>query len=159
MMVSCSNSKSTTSSTSSKDKKSEVKSTALAPCIFYKTRADYRMNVPVILSEDKTRIVSYPDVIDIRNQGGAAYPSELVNGYLLDNRGIGPTVAFLSYTYDDYAKLKKTPSMDDLMSHIIDKDPVTEMYRCGTRNNEVDWVSEMKRAIEIGKMASFIRIK
>lgn len=157
IMVSCS--QSVTHSTSGNDKKPAAKVTALAPCIFYKTKADYRMNVPVILSEDKTRIVSYPDVLDIRKQGELVYPVELVNGFLLDNRGIGPAVAFLSFTYDDYSKLKSTPSMVELMNHIIDKDPVTEMYRCGTRNNAVDKVSELNHALETGKMTGFIRIK
>jgi hypothetical protein len=157
IMVSCS--KPVSSTTSVKDNKPPAKMAALSPCIIYKTKADYRMNVPVTLSEDKTRIVSYPDILDIRNQGGSVYPTELVNGFLLDNRGIGPNVAFLSYTYDDYSRLTRTPSMVELMNHIIDKDPVTEMYRCGTRNNTADWVSQLKHAIETGKMAGFVRIK
>lgn len=158
MIIVCCSRKATSPSTV-KEKKPPVKTAALAPCIFYKTRSDYRMNVPVMMSDDKTRIVSYPDILDIRKQGAAVYPDVLTNGFLLDNRGIGPAVAFLSYTYDEYSKLNRTPSMNELMNHIIDKDPLTEMYRCGTRTNEVDWVSELKHALEIGKMAGFVRLK
>ena len=34
--------------------------------IVYKTKVDYNNFVPIILSEDKTEIISYPDPIDVK---------------------------------------------------------------------------------------------
>ena len=42
---------------------------ASPPVIVYKTRNDYFDKVPVILSEDKTRIVSFPDPLDLKING------------------------------------------------------------------------------------------
>ena len=35
------------------------------PLVIYKTKKDYSKNIPVILSDDRTKVVSYPDVKDI----------------------------------------------------------------------------------------------
>ncbi|MFZ4401621.1 MAG: hypothetical protein ACOYO1_16440 [Bacteroidales bacterium] len=102
----------------------------IAPVIIYKTNADFYSNVPVILNDEKTDIVSYPDVKDVFYNGQLAYPTRLENGYLLDNRGIAKNVAFLKYTYEAYSKLQSTPSKEQLMDMIISKDPLRELYNC-----------------------------
>ena len=33
-------------------------------------------------------------------------------------------------TYQEYSKLKKSPSVPELKELIIEKDPITEMYSC-----------------------------
>ena len=88
--------------------------------IVYRTSGNYINNVPVILDETKTSLVSYPDPVDVRNN---PKPTELIKGYLLDNRGIGVNVAFTSYTYEEYAAMESVPSQEEIMAHIIDKDP------------------------------------
>jgi hypothetical protein len=103
---------------------------AIAPLIIYKTNADYYQNVAVTLNDEKTDIVSYPDIVDVYYNGKLAYPTKLENGYLLDNRGISKNTAFLKYTYDEYSKLPATPSKDDLLKMIIGKNAVTELYNC-----------------------------
>ena len=112
-----------------------VSAVASPKVIVYKTKKDYSHNVPVILSDDKKTIVSYPHPKDVYYNGRLAYPTPLVDGYLLDNRGIGPNVAFLSYTYEEYCKLDKVPDINTLYKKIIDKDPITEMWLCGFRHN------------------------
>ncbi|MEI6455763.1 MAG: hypothetical protein WCO93_05700, partial [bacterium] len=97
-------------------------------CIVYKTKKDYSLLVPVILSKERTFIVSYPDVADIRTSDGFTLPTSLTGGYLLDNRGIGPDVAFLSFTYESYAAMPRTPAAAELFGKIIDKDPLLEIY-------------------------------
>lgn len=99
---------------------------AMPAAIVYKTRADYNNNVPINLNADKTSIVSYPDPHDIHSQSA---PLTLADGYLLDRRGISPTVAFTSFTYQQYAALSHVPSTSTLFDSIIDKSPLTEMYR------------------------------
>ncbi len=128
-------------------------------CIIYKTRNDYRNKVPVTLSRDRSVIVSYPDIRDIRTKDGFSLPGLLADGYLLDNRGIGPDVAFLSLTYEGYAALQKTPQAGELFREIIDKDPLTEMYDCGNRGRYTDVVKELNDIILAGKLNQFKKLK
>lgn len=116
---------------------------AMPHVIIYKTTRDYSQNVPVIMDASRQRIVSYPDPADLR---GNCRPQALDNGFLLDNRGIGENVAFLSYTYDEYAALKSAPTMQQLLDSIIDRHPLTAITDCGSRSdfngNLVDAVNE-----------------
>lgn len=119
-------------------------------CIVYKTKADYSRNVPVILSADKSVIVSFPDVSDLGRSGAYLYPEPLDDGFWLDNRGINGDVAFLDYTYESYTALKQTPSAGDLFQHLLDKDPLTEMERCGNRQQYNDVRGAMNEKIKNG---------
>ena len=120
------------------------------PHIFiYRTTKDYRHNVPIIMSEDKTQIVSFPHPSDLIVDGKLTLPTQLKNGYLLDNRGIGKNVAFLKYTYAEYSMLKAIPTLAELSDNIIDKDPLIELLDCGENSNFTDvkkqineWIGE-----------------
>ena len=100
------------------------------PFLIYKTKANYNELVPVILNDDKTVIVSYPAPQDLSSGDELRLPTELANGYLLDNKGIGLNVAFTSFTYEEYVALEEAPSIENLMNSIIDKDPLIELYDC-----------------------------
>jgi len=106
--------------------------------IVYKTKADYSQYVSVILSDDKSRIVSYPAPQDVFTAGKLALPTELPHGFWLDNRGIGPNSCFVKITYEEYSKMAQAPSPDELYNLIIDKDPFTEMYDLGARSKFTD---------------------
>ena len=127
-----------------------MKNNALPPCIIYKTTGDYSMQVPVAMSADKSRITSFPDVRDVFINDDYTLPTKLDNGFLLDNRGIGPDVAFLDYTYEIYHQLGKTPTADQLMKHILDKNPLTEMYQCGNKSQYKDLPVELNAQIHSG---------
>jgi len=103
------------------------------PTIIYKTREDYSQYVPVSMSEDKTEISSFPGIKDVYYKGKLAYPAELHDGFLLDNRGIDQNVAFLKITYEEYSQMSKLPSTEEMMELILDNDPITEMFNCGSR--------------------------
>ena len=118
------------------------------PTIIYKTKKDYNQFVPVILSEDKSKIVSYPHPKDVFYKGELAYPTKLKSGYLLDNRGINSNVAFLNITYEDYSKLEKAPLPDELFLMISDKDPLIEIYNCGNRYTFKNEISDLNKLIE-----------
>lgn len=120
--------------------------------LVYKTKADYNNLVPVILSDDKTTIVSYPHPKDIIVGSGYPLPTLLNNGYLLDNRGIGKNVAFLKMTYEDYSKLKDTPTLKELYSLIIDKDPLTELCNCGVKTASDNSVIHLNKLIDNNKL-------
>lgn len=128
-----------------------------SPVVYvYKTKKDYSHLVPVLMDEGRTRIVSYPSPGDLKRGGSLCLPTKLEQGYWLDNRGIGPSVAFLSYTYEEYSKLSVAPSMDDLMSHIVDKYPLLEIHACGRRADYSgkDIVSELNRKIAEGEIGA-----
>jgi hypothetical protein len=101
--------------------------------IVYKTKNDYRNNVPLLLSEDKSEIISYPHPADLMTNGKYTIPLTLKKGYLLDNRGINQNVAFLKMSYEEYANLNEVPSLQALYDNILDKDPLKEICDCGNR--------------------------
>ena len=127
--------------------------------IIYKTKADYSKNVPVNLSPDKSKVVSYPDPADVYYNGQLAYPTALAKDYWLDNRGIGPNSAFIKLTYEEYSKLHGPPLPDELYAMIIDKDPFTEIYNMGNRHAFKNPVAEINRIIKKHELDRYKRIK
>lgn len=121
---------------------------ALPHVIIYKTKKDYSHRVPVILSEDKTQILSYPHPADLVLGDKLALPMPLHKGYLLDNRGIGKHVAFLKYTYEAYSKLKDAPSIEELQQNILDRDPLLELWDCGKKTYFRDLEKDLNECID-----------
>ncbi len=117
------------------------------PTYIYKTKGDYNNLVPVILSDDKSKITSYPHPKDVYYKGKLATPVQLEEGYLLDNRGISKNVAFIDITYEEYSKLDKAPSVAELFEMIIDNNPLIELYNCGNRYQYKDEVVELNSMI------------
>jgi hypothetical protein len=118
-----------------------------APIVIYKTTRDFSDFVPVIMNREKTVIVSYPDRMDISEVNK---PTALINGYLLDNRGINENVAFLKFTYEAYKNLGKNPTREELINLIQEKYPLSEMYFCGNRSSYQDLIPELNALIEKG---------
>jgi hypothetical protein len=130
------------------------------PTLVYKTKANYNGLVPVILSDDKAEIVSYPHPSDLKQASGPAVPTILKDGYLLDNRGISMNIAFTDLTYEEYAKLSEAPSLSELNAHIIDKDPLTELCNCGNRQaftNVPEQLNELISAKELRTRCKVLR--
>jgi len=122
------------------------------PALVYKTRGDYYHLVPVLLSEDKKEIISYPHPKDLIRGHGYMLPDSLSNGYLLDNRGIGANVAFLSLTYEEYANLPEVPTAEQLYDKILDRDPLTELCNCGLKTSFTDPVRQINELIGSGEL-------
>lgn len=150
LFTGCHCSKKTTKSTTVEQNNIQPESNATAPALVYKTRKDYTHYVPVIMNVEKTKIVSYPDPTDIYYNGKLSYPTPLENGFLLDNRGIGPNVAFLNLTYEAYSQLKGTLTMKQMMDNLLDKYPLLEMWNCGPRGGFKDEVKELNVLIDNG---------
>lgn len=125
---------------------------ATAPVVIYRTKQDHASHVPVTLSEDRTSIVAYPHPKDLRTAGELATPTDLGDGYLLDNRGIGLQVAFLSMDYAPYAALEQAPSLQELDAMIVERDPLESMYTCGPRSNYGDVAVEMSALVKSGSL-------
>jgi len=141
-----------------KDKPSEM-SFSGPPTIVYKTSVDCFDKVPVTLTADKKSISSYPDTKDVFYKGTLAYPVRLNDGYLLDNRGINEHVAFLDYSYEQYAGLAATPTVDELMSHLLSSDPLIEMYHCGSRFQYKNIEDDLNRIIGDRQLGTCKRLK
>lgn len=132
------------------------------PTLIYKTRNNYNDKVPVLLSEDKKDIVSYPDPRDLKIADRFTYPTLLSQGYLLDNRGINKNVAFLKLSYEEYVALPAKPDRAALMNMILDNDPLTALYFCGSRKQykEATIISQLNTIIDEQKITQqFERIK
>ena len=134
MVVSCKTSQrnQALASTENKSQMTEKQSIKMAlPSTFiYKTKADYSQLVPVLVSAETNEIYSYPDTKDLLVDGKLRLPSPLLDGYLLDNKGISKDAAFLKLTYAQYVALDHTPSSKELEAMIIDYEPFIELYEC-----------------------------
>ncbi len=126
--------------------------------LVYKTRTDLADKVPIILSADGSSVVSYPAPNDVKGPNGLATPTALHKDYLLDNRGIGENVAFISLSYSDYAALSEAPSPDTLLAMVIDKAPLTELCDCGTRKAFTDLTGQLDQLIDAGKLRSVCKV-
>ena len=152
-IFSCTSLKEQTATQVNKTEKSEPTAVTLEfndgpQTIIYKTTRDYKTFVPVILSKDKSEIVSYPHPKDLFYNGKFAYPTQLNEGFLLDNKGINTNVAFLNTTYEKYAKLDSVPSLNDLYEMILDKSPLIELYNCGNKYAFNNLLTDLNSLIE-----------
>lgn len=128
----------------------EIIYTSGPKAIVYKTTGDYLNLVPVSMDKGKTKIISYPAPSDVYYNGILAGPVILKNGYLLDNRGINENTVFLNYTYEEYSKLDKAPSLNDMMSRIENKYPLSELIDCGLRSRFINETTELNALIDAG---------
>jgi S-methylmethionine-dependent homocysteine/selenocysteine methylase len=135
------------------------KTTAGPPVLIYKTKQDYFQNVPVVLNEDKTSVVSFPAISDLMRNNAFTYPTLLENEFLLDNRGIAKNTAFITLTYEEYSRLEKTPTVDEILKLILDNDPFVVLYNCGSRYNYDDILSELNLKITTNKLNEFKKLK
>jgi hypothetical protein len=108
----------------------ETNSMLPKPVIVYKTKKNYQNLVPIGLNQEKTQVVHYPHPADLKAGDSFRYPVSLENGYMLDRKGISPSVAFLKLTYAAYSEMRPSPSPAELFDMIEDSDPLTECYDC-----------------------------
>src|SRR4029078_1289771 len=118
------------------------------PTLVYKTQKDYHDLVPVWVSDDKSRIVAYPGIKDIRTSNGFPLPTSLNDGYLLDNRGINKNAAFLKLTYEEYSKLDSLPGITEMYKWIKHKDPLITLCDCGSRQAFTEIKSQLNALID-----------
>lgn len=120
---------------------------AMPRVVIYKTTADFSNFVPFAMDDSKTQIVSFPDPADIKDN---KRPTQLDNGYLLDNFGIGKNVVYTDYTYEQYAALESVPDLETLMQHIVERNPLVEYYVSGAeypRTGEARTIEGLNKVI------------
>jgi hypothetical protein len=155
VLISCSSSRKNQTQTKKNDDSRGTVGVPGPPVIVYKTKKDYYDHVPVTLSDDKSKVISYPAPSDIKRNGQYTLPSRLKDGYLLDNRGISKNTAFLRFTYEDYYTMDNIPTADRLMNYVIDDDPFTEMYDCGRKSDFDNLEEQLNREIENGEISEY----
>lgn len=126
--------------------------------LVYKTKNEYINLVPVLLSDDKLEIISYPHPKDLKAGGEYLLPSLLNEGYFLDNRGIGKNVAFLKYTYQEYSELQNLLTLAELHNYIIDNDPLTEFCDCGSKTAFTDIEKQLNGLIDIKSLRTVCKV-
>ncbi len=126
--------------------------------IIYKTKANYDSLIPIGLNESKTQIVSYPAPSDIKSIYGFPTPVRLEDNYLLDKRGINKHTVFLDISYSEYAKYEKSPDTDTLMKHIINYNPFTEIWNCGSKYSYSDAISQINQIIKAKQINIFRKV-
>lgn len=93
----------------------------------YKTNGNYNANVAVTYDASTGTFTGYPDPADVSID---SEPLRLVDGWLLDRRGgVGPNTVFLRWTYDQYHRLTKVPTVKELKEAILPGARITEIHR------------------------------
>ena len=117
------------------------------PIIVYKTKFDYNNFVPVILSDNRLQIVSYPDPGDLYVNSKFLMPTKLHNGFLLDNKGINKNVAFINITYNDYSKLFPL-SLNQMRAAIISVEPLEAFFDCSCMQRDENLITRLNTLID-----------
>ena len=159
-MSACQSSKETNKTENVETTVTETMETPLAMAmpriVIYKTTADFSNFVPLSMDDSKTQIISLPDPIDIKEN---KRPTQLANGYLLDNFGIGKNVVYTDYTFEQYAALESVPDLETLMQHIVERNPLVEYYVSGAeypRTGESRTIEALNEVIANG-MEGFVK--
>ena len=124
-----------------------------APVVIYKTSGDYSKLVPVSLNADKTTLEHYPHPEDLKQSSNFRFPTPLENGYLLDNKGVGPNTAFLSITYEEYCS--GTPEPSTLMGFVAYPEPFVELWKCRIPADQTDKISFLNNLIGKNELAKY----
>lgn len=128
------------------------------PIIIYKMKRDYSRNVPVLLSDDKSEIISYPHPMDLLGMASKeVMPIRLHGGYFLDRRGINKNVAFLNISYHNYRKLRRPLSISEIEKLLLDKNPLTDFLTCPDITYSRRNIQDINSLIDQGELKSICR--
>ena len=97
----------------------------------FRMSGDYADNVAITIRNGS--LSYFPDPSDISDN---SRPIDLGNGWWLNRQGISANSVFTKYTFDEYAALKKVPSVKERKPSIIPGARVTEMRELPFTINE-----------------------
>lgn len=89
----------------------------------FRMSGDYADKVAVTLNPDGT-LAYYPDPKDISEMSA---PVNLGNGWWLNRQGVADGSVFTNWTFEDYSRLDKVPSREDIINSIIPNARITEI--------------------------------
>lgn len=96
---------------------------AMPKATIFRMSGDYAGNVAVTLNPDGT-LAYYPAVTDIMSNSA---PYDLGDGWWLNRQGLSSNSVFTKWTFDEYRKLKSTPTREEIIEAIIPGAKVTAM--------------------------------
>jgi outer membrane lipoprotein-sorting protein len=97
----------------------------------YKTTQNYNDNIFVCMDDNQTMVTQYPGIgSGVMTGDELRTPTELHEGYLLDNKGIWLDCVFVNVTYQEYSEFEDQPGVDWFYERIIDYSPFEEFYVC-----------------------------
>jgi len=141
-----------------KDISSGKTSVSYPPIVIYKMKRDYSRNVPVLLSDDKSEIVSYPHPMDLIGMTSKeVMPIRLHDGYYLDRRGINKNVAFLNISYNSYRKLRKPLGNKEIEKLIVDRNPLTQILICSNLTYSENNIEKINSMIDKGEISTICK--
>ena len=88
----------------------------------FRMSGDYSQNVAVTLSPEG-ELLYFPAPSDITAD---SEPTELKDGWWLNNQGLGPNSVFTKYTFAEYASLPEAPSPQQIKLSILPAARVTD---------------------------------
>ena len=119
----------------------------LVKATVFKMSGDYANNVAVTL-DNAGNLVYYPAPSDITD---SSCPLELGDGWWLDRQGLGANSVFTSYTFEEYSKLPKVPSREELKKAVIPGARVTAF--------EITPVPASDATYKINEIKEFLQIR
>lgn len=129
------------------------------PTVIYQMKKDYSALVPIILNEEKTKVVSYPAPKDMFHPNGELrVQQKLSNDFYLDQIGLTINSAFISYTIEDYSRMMIPPSTDSLFKLVIADDPFKKMYNLGNRKQYLE-EAKVDEIVSSGDYKHYKRLK
>ena len=108
----------------------------------FKMNGNYENNVAVTFGQDGN-LIYFPAPSDIST---ASMPTDLGEGWWLNNQGISKNSVFTTFTFEDYAALPKTPSIEELKAAVIPGSGITEImelpYNIGEAKSHISEIKE-----------------
>lgn len=121
------------------------KLSALPEATAFRMSGDYSNNVAVSLAPNG-ELLYFPAPSDITAD---SEPVQLVDGWWLNNQGLGPNSVFTNYTFAEYAALPTTPSIEQLKLSIIPGAKVTDFMELPFKiGNAKQNIEEIKNFIK-----------
>lgn len=114
----------------------------------FRMNGDYARNVAITLGADGNPVY-FPAPGDISE---ASAPLDLGNGWWLNRQGISGKSVFTTYTFPEYAALKKAPTQAELKKSVIPGSGIIEMVELPyTINEAVQHIDSVKSLLADGK--------
>ncbi len=98
---------------------------AVLKATVFQMSGDYANNVAITLNSDG-KVAYYPAPSDI---SASSAPVNLGGGWWLNRQGISANSVFTKYTFEEYSKLQKAPTPEELKEAVIPGAKVTRMVR------------------------------
>ena len=111
---------------------------AMPDATAFRMSGDYANNVAVTLGPNG-ELLYFPAPTDITAD---SEPVELMDGWWLNNQGLGPNSVFTKYTFAEYASLPEVPSVEQLKLSVIPGAKVTDFmelpFKIGNTSQNIE---------------------